>query len=81
MASCSAFGGSSPGQTTASQDAVASGSAGSAANYMFGSDESSFSTGIHLAADSVKLINIYLDKQSRVKCGHKKGDPNHVEAA
>jgi len=30
---------------------------------------------------SIKSINVYLDKQSRSKCGHKKGDPNHLEAA
>ena len=29
----------------------------------------------------IKSINVYLDKQSRLKCGHKKGDPNHLEAA
>ena len=37
--------------------------------------------GFNRSADSINLINRYLDKQSRVKCGHKKGDPNHVEAA
>jgi len=29
----------------------------------------------------IKSIDAYLDKQSRLKCGHKKGDPNHLEAA
>jgi hypothetical protein len=30
----------------------------------------------------VKLITKYLSKQDkRFKCGHKKGDPNHLEAA
>ena len=30
----------------------------------------------------VKLITKYLAKQTkRLKCGHKKGDPNHLEAA
>ena len=30
----------------------------------------------------VKLINKYLAKQTkRLKCGHKKGDLNHLEAA
>ena len=29
----------------------------------------------------IKSIDVYLDKQSRLKCGHKKGDPNHLEAA
>jgi hypothetical protein len=30
----------------------------------------------------VKLITKYLAKQSKLlKCGHKKGDPNHLEAA
>jgi hypothetical protein len=33
------------------------------------------------SADPISLINRYLDKQSRLKCGHKKGDPNHLEAA
>jgi len=37
--------------------------------------------GFRRSADSVNLINRYLDKQSRRKCGHKKGDPNHLEAA
>ena len=29
----------------------------------------------------IKSIDAYLDKQSRLKCGHKNGDPNHLEAA
>jgi hypothetical protein len=30
----------------------------------------------------LKLITKYLSKQAkRLKCGHKKGDPNHLEAA
>jgi len=37
--------------------------------------------GFRRSADSIKLINRYLNKQSRHKCGHKKGDPNHLEAA
>ena len=37
--------------------------------------------GFRRSADPVNLINRYLDKQSRHKCGHKKGDPNHLEAA
>ena len=37
--------------------------------------------GFRRSADSIELINAYLDKQSRYKCGHKKGDPNHLEAA
>ena len=37
--------------------------------------------GFRRSADSIKLINRYLNKQSRRKCGHKKGDPNHLEAA
>ena len=37
--------------------------------------------GFRRSADSIKLINRYLNKQSRVKCGHKKGDPNHLEEA
>jgi len=36
---------------------------------------------IDSSGDSIKLINRYLDKQSRSKCKHKKGDPNHLEAA
>jgi len=33
-------------------------------------------------AGVLKLITKYLSKQSkRLKCGHKKGDPNHLEAA
>ena len=36
---------------------------------------------IDSSEDSIKLINRYLDKQSRSKCKHKKGDPNHLEAA
>jgi len=37
--------------------------------------------GFRRSADPIKLINRYLNKQSRRKCGHKKGDPNHLEAA
>ena len=37
--------------------------------------------GFNRSADPVDLINRYLNKQSRLKCGHKKGDPNHLEAA
>ena len=37
--------------------------------------------GFRRSADSIELINRYLNKQSRLKCGHKKGDPNHLEAA
>ena len=37
--------------------------------------------GFRRSADPIKLINRYLNKQSRLKCGHKKGDPNHLEAA
>ena len=37
--------------------------------------------GFNRSADSIALINRYLNKQSRHKCGHKKGDPNHLEAA
>lgn len=33
-------------------------------------------------ANLVKLINRYLAKQTKLlKCGHKKDDPNHLEAA
>jgi len=33
-------------------------------------------------AGLLKLITKYLSKQAKqLKCGHKKGDPNHVEAA
>ena len=37
--------------------------------------------GFQRSADPINLINRYLDKQSRSKCKHKKGDPNHLEAA
>jgi hypothetical protein len=37
--------------------------------------------GFNRSADPVDLINRYLNKQSRHKCGHKKGDPDHLEAA
>lgn len=37
--------------------------------------------GFQRSVDSIDLINRYLDKQSRAKCKHKKGDPNHLEAA
>ena len=37
--------------------------------------------GFRRSADPIELIDAYLNKQSRHKCGHKKGDPNHLEAA
>ena len=37
--------------------------------------------GFRRSADPIELINTYLDKQSRAKCKHKKGDPSHLEAA
>jgi len=37
--------------------------------------------GFNRSADPIELINTYLDKQSRKKCKHAKGDPDHIEAA
>ena len=37
--------------------------------------------GFRRSVDPIELIDAYLNKQSRHKCGHKKDDPNHLEAA
>lgn len=75
----SAPGGGSMGIHATSQPGSGGGSTGpSAASFAtYGPQEGGFNR----SADPVTLINRYLDKQSRAKCKHKKGDPSHLEAA
>lgn len=69
----------SSGIHQATQSSSSSGGATGSGTYIEG--VSPQEGGFRRSADPVNLINRYLDKQSRHKCGHKKGDPNHLEAA
>lgn len=66
--------------------AVTSSTVSSRSTAPSGGAGSQWSSGIHGSsyqgsADPVELISEYLDLQSRKKCKHAKGDPDHIEAA
>ena len=78
------FGSGSHNATSPSQWTSASWGGGRYSSGTAGGDDRPGGGGyedFEMSADPIELIDAYLNKQSRHKCGHKKGDPNHLEAA